>query len=383
MKKGLLSLFIIITFFLYRGYCQSVSHFSEMIYGDQNKWKQISHLISKGDTILILSSGVVNFGIFAGSAFSNGYTYPKYAIFNLKEFTLERHGALIFRLNGETQSVEPMSDVIDQNRTQIDGILTGLSISNQAIGCFLIAVDDGYLEVLINDADADNNSGQFKVEIFKKEGCKIPYDFFNLPDCPCNLSKLRSNLKTTCPAGKWESFSVNDDYHIGANFEYRWIPNESRKPGQQCTYDKKGNLITGGFAAGTPDKVSPSGLSISTLEHYNNDVRPFGQFPCSDYMKEWKPNQGDGCSGIINTINGGLITAFGNKITCVDLIALLKIAIQNPAICKHILEINMDGANLNKAKLKIEFESLLDKFKNPLYLSQSEVILRIYSAYFP
>jgi hypothetical protein len=45
-----------------------------------------------------------------------------------------------------------------------------------------------------------------------------------------------------------------------------------RKRGDQCTYDKAGNLITHGPAAGTPDLFGGNGVSFRLLDHLKKDV---------------------------------------------------------------------------------------------------------------
>ena len=69
-------------------------------------------------------------------------------------------------------------------------------------------------------------------------------------------------------------------------------------PGQQCCYDKNGNLITGGESAGTPDKVAPQG-PFDTYFHWEEDVQTFNW--CKDsgnidkYWEVRPPNNGNKC----------------------------------------------------------------------------------------
>lgn len=75
-----------------------------------------------------------------------------------------------------------------------------------------------------------------------------------LTPCPCTYSDAVSRGKTSSPypKGEWKDFKVLQTFHYGASKEVRWTPDELNKPGQQCTYDNQGNLITSGIAAGSP-----------------------------------------------------------------------------------------------------------------------------------
>ncbi|MEM9510463.1 MAG: hypothetical protein AAGA16_22730 [Cyanobacteria bacterium P01_E01_bin.35] len=122
-----------------------------------------------------------------------------------------------------------------------------------------------------------------------------------LPDCPCTQEEIdKSNL-----------FDRNDNfletYHPGAASGYRSSePVEIKSPvnpklpeleaGQQCMYNKEGNLITHGKAAGTPDAYSPSiSDPINSFNHYQTDVFPSQNMSTKEYHKEWTPNNGNNC----------------------------------------------------------------------------------------
>jgi hypothetical protein len=78
-------------------------------------------------------------------------------------------------------------------------------------------------------------------------------------------------------------------------------------PGQQCTYDRNGRLITAGAGAGTPDAYAPNftnrlqGTTIPRLLGYQShthwDVKPFDAdgMTWQEYQQVWTPNNGNGC----------------------------------------------------------------------------------------
>jgi RHS repeat-associated protein len=79
----------------------------------------------------------------------------------------------------------------------------------------------------------------------------------DLPDCPCEIPVDNCGCPMKGPStkdSKWSPVShANQNAHKGASWEIRWYQGFG-KPGQQCTYDAKGRLITVGVAAGTPDR---------------------------------------------------------------------------------------------------------------------------------
>ncbi|TRU13594.1 MAG: hypothetical protein EWV60_03855 [Microcystis sp. Msp_OC_L_20101000_S702] len=104
--------------------------------------------------------------------------------------------------------------------------------------------------------------------------------------------------------------------HPGAKGFYRSVaPEEYRpegrndlyplRPGQQCTYDENGRLITHGPAAGTPDAYGSNATDsyfftsigkgkISGL-HRTWDVDTYKKLGWREYHKIWKPNNGNSC----------------------------------------------------------------------------------------
>jgi hypothetical protein len=99
---------------------------------------------------------------------------------------------------------------------------------------------------------------------------------------------------------------ANQTYHYGATTEVRWKPPRHGEPGQQCTYDENGNLITSGIASGSPDKVSPQGCgpwdgisygeARNFLGHNEKDMQPWESLPCREYLKKWPANNANNCS---------------------------------------------------------------------------------------
>lgn len=127
-----------------------------------------------------------------------------------------------------------------------------------------------------------------------------------LPPCPCTYADVQNNRRTNCPDGEWlDCGTASQAYHYGAKYEVRWVPDQSEKPGQQCTYDQNGRLITAGIAAGTPDKDSPdicgwgdifTGQGFPDYDHYTDDVVPWSTIPCIQYLQGWPPNNARACA---------------------------------------------------------------------------------------
>ena len=159
-----------------------------------------------------------------------------------------------------------------------------------------------------------------------------------LPDCPCTVQEAEANPEINDPAASGRgmenvllpnrrfglqpnSFAASSGectptrfkesslihsnvllpyFHPGAETEFRSAePIEYQTQhgkvmniGQQCTYDKQGELITEGPGAGTPDSVSPE---HNTKGHYIQDVRPWNVLGVEEYNQTWQPNQGDKC----------------------------------------------------------------------------------------
>jgi hypothetical protein len=129
-----------------------------------------------------------------------------------------------------------------------------------------------------------------------------------LPACPCTDADAKADPSTWAGPG-----GCPPDYHPGAVTGYRSVKSYQSNPGtnhgQQCCYDAKGNLITEGAAAGTPDitqapagaRETLSGVTtdapgpLSVASHYNTDVLPFDMLGWEIYNRYWKPNNANNC----------------------------------------------------------------------------------------
>lgn len=139
--------------------------------------------------------------------------------------------------------------------------------------------------------------------------------------CPCTEDEIIQqriiNAKSypLTPSNAAER-QLEMSYHPGAKGFYRSAaPEEYRpegrndlyplRPGQQCTYDENGRLITHGPAAGTPDAYGSNATDsyfftsigkgkISGL-HRTWDVDTYKKLGWREYHKIWKPNNGNSC----------------------------------------------------------------------------------------
>lgn len=163
--------------------------------------------------------------------------------------------------------------------------------------------------------------------------------YAKLPDCPCEYKANDYPREEMC--GTWENCgSASSTYHYGATYEIRWFPSGPEQPGQQCTYDAAGKLITGGIAAGSPDRSSPlscgfwdwltnnTGTVSSFLDHKANDMEPWETVACWYYLTAWPANHSK-CSGsnIITSIDycANMKKMIGNM-TCEEATLLIKSA---------------------------------------------------------
>ncbi|WP_375328512.1 hypothetical protein [Microcystis sp. BLCC-F210] len=139
--------------------------------------------------------------------------------------------------------------------------------------------------------------------------------------CPCTEDEIIQQRKINAksypltPSNAAER-QLEMSYHPGAKGFYRSAaPDEYRpegrndlyplRPGQQCTYDENGRLITHGPAAGTPDAYGSNATDsyfftsigkgkISGL-HRTWDVDTYKKLGWREYHKIWKPNNGNSC----------------------------------------------------------------------------------------
>lgn len=180
----------------------------------------------------------------------------------------------------------------------------------------------------------------------------------SLPLCPCTYNDAISRGKTTSPypKGEWKEFKVLQTFHYGASKEVRWTPDEFfGKPGQQCTYDDKGNLITSGIAAGSPDKQSPGNYKLNVLNHLNVDLKEFMEQPCELYLKGTAPaNKGESpCNERDNPVNSITnLIRFVNELTCPDIIRVFQELRDVPNANSTVKEFMIKGTVNDREKAK-------------------------------
>lgn len=115
-----------------------------------------------------------------------------------------------------------------------------------------------------------------------------------LKPCPC---KKADALKPD-----FEPYPSDVLTHAGCEICYRtpFKPGSPLRSGQQCCYDKSGELITSGTGAGTPDFYHPI-IVLNPAGHFINDVYPFLVCKKAGRMdKYWErrpPNKGDDGNG--------------------------------------------------------------------------------------
>jgi hypothetical protein len=139
--------------------------------------------------------------------------------------------------------------------------------------------------------------------------------YTTLPACPCkdpDFNGVKIGDGWAKDKGDFQR------YHQGAASSYRSYPSVKTSEGrsaQQCCYDEKGNLITMGRGAGTPDKVSvckgedkDGNMKLrltGAVGHYYKDVKPWKKLMKTDstgwqkYNAEWMPDNSNKCT--VNT----------------------------------------------------------------------------------
>lgn len=231
--------------------------------------KTSSIYVNIGEEVKMEASGEVTFGFFAGGGSPNGiHGFSGYNI-----IPNANHGALLARVKGGNW---------------------------QPIGSkgTLKADKSGLIEFIVNDRERSNNMGYFTIKIDNNEWVNA------LPDCPCTAPSASN------PSDGW---AVDDaeavaKYHIGAKIcfrSYPAVPTSEGNSGQQCCYDNNDDLITGGKAAGTPDKESSAEGEnddgsmdiwyLNVINHAIKDVMPFSEMTLQNYHKIWTPNNDNGC----------------------------------------------------------------------------------------
>lgn len=161
--------------------------------------------------------------------------------------------------------------------------------------------DRGDLDLPRNVATPANRSSQ-RIGQSKPPKGKPWYE--KLPPCPCTYKEAQDSANKK--GSSWlDCGKANQDFHYGSSTEVRWAPPKAGMSGQQCTYDKNGNLITGGIAAGSPDKVSPHGCGATSINlnsiqsfwgHKTNDMDTWATLPCWQYLRDWPANNANHCS---------------------------------------------------------------------------------------
>lgn len=191
--------------------------------------------------------------------------------------------------------------------------------------------------------------------------------YSSLPPCPCTYSEAKNKGKTSYPEGEWTDFGKADQqYHYGASKETRWTPVEMGKPGQQCTYDAEGKLITGGLAAGTPDQVSPGKiLTPDPVFHFIIDVIQWSSLPCEEYLKEWQPDRGEyWCNRKANTVNGfAQLKNYVSTLTCSQITDIFKRFKDKTELNKVPVPAVVEFMNSGIAKDKNQATYLLQYFR--------------------
>ena len=267
---------------------------------------------------------------------------------------------------------------LDINWIELDPILgrymvkTDITIEiqggSQTVVFLLIIYAEGVINQITPSVDIDYNGGPIavgKIEVGFNYFSGLANWFDWLPDCPCfyydaqELGAMPTMARPDDPPGKWSDCGeANQDFHYGACYEIRWLPSESGRPGQQCTYTISGDLITGGIAAGSPDKYSPRscGFNLPTIPdffgHKTADIDPWESLPCSAYLENWPANSD------LNCFFGRPVTGINHMskmigaMTCKEATLLIKSADESTSIDadlqKYVLgeSVQLDAATL-------------------------------------
>ncbi len=253
-----------------------------------------------------------------------------------------------------------------------------------------------HLQMKVKRSSGSWNAGNTiagEIELFLSEGWKIIYPFSiklsqsdlgewyeKLPACPCTYEEAKDVLASVCTGGEWINCNKNTllpNYHYGATYEVRWVPNISEKPGQQCTYDSQGKLITSGIAAGSPDKDSPDICGIGDIinestfpdpGHYLKDVIPWGGalgisgIPCWEYLQKWPSNNENGCpENSVTDIQHMLLMLV--DMDCEEVTSLFKIADNTSSInpdLRNYIHGTLNYTPSNLIELLTQLESIAD-----------------------
>ena len=131
-----------------------------------------------------------------------------------------------------------------------------------------------------------------------------------LPDCPCKLTenycdlylfKVRNGFTNPDPTVWHDPSSWKWGFHPKASVCMRSKGGNASNAGQQCCYDDSGDLLTGGWSAGTPDRSSTDIKNFGMDGHQDQDVDPakiaerLGNAEKSKYLNHRPPNNGLKC----------------------------------------------------------------------------------------
>jgi len=204
-----------------------------------------------------------------------------------------------------TSMIRPVNSTDELAILNVEALFDGVNLMLEEVSLVNIDNASGMNEEFYNCLRSSSltvNDGETSGQWTSTSGCisgkmylstVSPATFDGLPDCPC---KFDEDLKDEGD-GTWSANFNSNWFHPGASKEMRWTPLNGG-PGQQCTYDAEGNLITGGLAAGTPDKHSPSS---NILGHTAHDVAPLFAYSCKQYFSVFPPNNGKKCGANIIT----------------------------------------------------------------------------------
>lgn len=203
--------------------------------------------------------------------------------------------------------------------------------------------------------------------------------YTRLPDCPCEYSESLDGKAEMC--GTWiDCGAASQEYHYGATYEIRWVPDQPNDPGQQCTYDSAKKLITSGIGAGSPDRDSPdicgwgdilTGQGFPDYDHYCEDVVPWGKggslvcsessVPCWIYLRDWPANKGKNCPAPANPVSDiqHMLRLVGDM-SCEEVTLIIKSAKESPNLL-----IDADLRDYLTGEIEYLPENqLIDKLKN-------------------
>ncbi|HYC40453.1 MAG TPA: hypothetical protein VEB63_08180 [Chitinophagaceae bacterium] len=216
--------------------------------------------------------------------------------------------------------------------------------------------DRGSLDLPNTVATPANRSAQ---RIGQSKPPKQPPWYDKLPDCPCTYKEAQTKAKQS-GSGWMDCGKANQTYHYGATTEVRWKPNKPGQPGQQCTYDAEGNLITSGVGAGSPDKVSPQGCGPQDgiqygevrnfLGHNAQDMQTWENLPCWQYLRDWPANNGNKCA--TNPKNDlQHIRKLVGDMNCRDFTTLMENANNRTGISKKLKDFLNGNGSLSEQEL--------------------------------